>query len=252
MRKVIFLLLMIANTMVAQTADSLFVKANNFYKEGKIEQAIETYKKIESQNLISSELYYNLGNCYYKLNKVGPSIYNYEKALQLDPLNEDVKNNLIFAKRLAIDTIEELPASFLQKFNKNYLQKLSYNQWAILVVFLSFLGSILFLLFYFADVPSRKRLYFGTSIFSFLFLIISILITCNQFTVSKNTIEAIIFSEKTEVKNAPTFNSEDVFTLHEGTKVFVLDGVDNWKKIKLADGKIGWIIADELKLLSDF
>jgi tetratricopeptide (TPR) repeat protein len=252
MRKVIFLLLMIANTMVAQTADSLFVRANNLYKEGKIEQAIETYKKIESQNLISSELYYNLGNCYYKLNKVGPSIYNYEKALQLDPLNEDVKNNLIFAKRLAVDTIEELPASFLQKFNKNYLQKLSYNQWAILVVFLSFLGSILFLLFYFSDAPSRKRLYFGTSIFSFLFLITSILITYNQFATSKNTIEAIIFSEKTEVKNAPTFNSEDVFTLHEGTKVFVLDGVDNWKKIKLADGKIGWIIADELKLLSDF
>jgi uncharacterized protein YgiM (DUF1202 family) len=107
-------------------------------------------------------------------------------------------------------------------------------------------------LFYFSDASSRKRLYFGTSIFSFLFLITSILITYNQFATSKNTIEAIIFSEKTEVKNAPTFNSEDVFTLHEGTKVFVLDGVDNWKKIKLADGKIGWIIADELKLLSDF
>jgi tetratricopeptide (TPR) repeat protein len=252
MRKVIFLLLMIANTMVAQTADSLFVSANNLYKEGKIEQAIETYKKIESQNLVSAELYYNLGNCYYKLNKVGPSIYNYEKALQIDPLNEEVKNNLIFAKRLAIDSIEELPASFLQKFNKNYLQKLSYNQWAILVVFLSFLGSILFLLFYFADVPSRKRLYFSTSIISFLLLITSLLITYNQYATSKNTIEAIIFSEKTDVKNAPTFNSEDVFTLHEGTKVFVLDGVDNWKKIKLADGKIGWIIADELKLLTDF
>ena len=233
--------------MFAQTADSLFVRANNLYKEGKIEQAIETYKKIESQNLVSAELYYNLGNCYYKLNKVGPSIYNYEKALQIDPLNEDVKNNLIFAKRLAIDTIEELPASFLQKFNKNYLQKLSYNQWAILVVFLSFLGSILFLLFYFADVPSRKRLYFSTSILSFLLLITTILITYNQYATSNNTIKAIIFSEKTEVKNAPTFNSEDVFTLHEGTKVFVLDGVDNWKKIKLADGKIGWIIADELK-----
>jgi tetratricopeptide (TPR) repeat protein len=248
MRKVIFLLLIIANTtIVAQTADSLFVTANNLYKEGKIEQAIETYKKIESQNLVSAELYYNLGNCYYKLNKVGPSIYNYEKALQIDPLNGDVKNNLIFAKRLAIDTIEELPASFLQKFNKNFLQKLSYNQWAILVVFLSFLGSILFLLFYFADVPSRKRLYFSTSILSFLLLITTILITYNQYAASKNTIEAIIFSEKTDVKNAPTFNSEDVFTLHEGTKVFVLDGVDNWKKIKLADGKIGWIIADELK-----
>ena len=162
----IFLLVLSTNSVFSQTLDSLFVTANNLYKEGNIEQAIETYRKIESQNKISSELYYNLGNCYYKLNKVGPSIYNYEKALQIDPLNEDVKNNLIFAKRLALDNIEEVPKSFLQKLNKNYLQKLSYNQWAIVVVIFSFLGSILFLLFYFADIPSKKRLYFVTSIVS--------------------------------------------------------------------------------------
>ena len=245
----IFLLVLSTNSVFSQTLDSLFVTANNLYKEGNIEQAIETYRKIESQNKISSELYYNLGNCYYKLNKVGPSIYNYEKALQIDPLNEDVKNNLIFAKRLALDNIEEVPKSFLQKLNKNYLQKLSYNQWAIVVVIFSFLGSILFLLFYFADIPSKKRLYFVTSIVSFLLLIISIFITYNQHNISKNTIEAIIFTEKTEINNAPTLNSEAIFTLHEGAKVFVLDAVDNWKKIKLADGKIGWIIADDLKEL---
>ena len=149
MKKIVFLFLMVANFANAQTSSNLFETANNLYKEGKIEQAIETYKKIESQNLISAELYYNLGNCYYKLNKVGPTIYNYEKALKLDPLNEDVINNLIFAKRLALDNIEELPKSLLQKFNANYLQKLSYNQWAIIVIILSFLGSILFLLFFF-------------------------------------------------------------------------------------------------------
>lgn len=247
MKKIVFLFLMVANFANAQTSSNLFETANNLYKEGKIEQAIETYKKIESQNLISAELYYNLGNCYYKLNKVGPTIYNYEKALKLDPLNEDVINNLIFAKRLALDNIEELPKSLLQKFNANYLQKLSYNQWAIIVIILSFLGSILFLLFFFADSSSRKRLYFISSILSFLLLIITTFITYNQYNKSKNTIEAIIFSEKTEVKNAPTLNSEDVFTLHEGTKVFVLDAVDNWKKIKLADGKVGWIVANELK-----
>ena len=69
---------------------------------------------------------------------------------------------------------------------------------------------------------------------------------------SKNNKEAIVFVEKTEVRNAPTLNSEEVFTLHEGTKVLVLDSVDDWKKIKLSDGKLGWIIADEIKLLSDF
>ncbi|MGB0892327.1 MAG: SH3 domain-containing protein, partial [Flavobacteriaceae bacterium] len=180
---------------------------------------------------------------------VAPTIYNYEKALQLDPLNQDAANNLVFAKRLTLDAIEELPKTFLQRFNENYLQKFSFNQWAIIVVILSSLASLLFLLFYFSVTSSRKRMYFVTSILSFLLLIISLVITYNQYNFSKNNINAIIFSEKAEVKNAPTLNSEDVFTLHEGTKVKVLDAVDNWKKIKLADGKIGWIIASELKVL---
>ncbi len=252
MKKLLFIFLFIANTLTAQEVDSLFTTANDLYKNGKLEEAIEQYKKIESQDLVSSELYYNLGNSYYKLNKVGPSIYYYEKALKLDPLNQDVKNNLVFARRLALDNIEEIPKTVLQKFNANYLQKLSYNQWAVIVIVFSVLGSLLFLLFYFAEVPLKKRFYFVTSIFSFLLLVTTLFITYNQYNFSKNNKVAIVFAEKTEVRNAPTLNSEEVFTLHEGTKVIVLDAVDNWKKIKLADGKLGWIIADEIKLLNDF
>jgi tetratricopeptide (TPR) repeat protein len=252
MKKIVFLLLITTNIISAQTAGESFSSANDLYKNEKFEQAIALYKKIEAQGLVSSELHYNLGNCYYKLNKVGPSIYHYEKSLKLDPLNEDVKNNLIFAKRLALDNIKELPKTVFQKFNKNYLQVLSYNQWAIVAIVFSVLGSLLFLLFYFALSPSKKRFYFATSALSFILLITSYLITYNQYFRSKNNKEAIVFAKKTAVKNAPTLNSEEVFTLHEGTKVLVLDSLDNWKKIKLADGKLGWIIADEIKLLSNF
>jgi tetratricopeptide (TPR) repeat protein len=252
MKKILFLILIVANSISAQNADSLFYSANDLYKNEKFEKAIELYKQIESKGLTSSELYYNLGNSYYKLNQVGPSIYYFEKALKRNPLNEDVKNNLIFAKRLALDKIEELPKTVFQKFNINYLQQLSYNQWAVVVIVLSLLGSVLFLLFYFADAPSIKRLYFITSSLCFILLIGALLITFNQYSLSKNNKEAIVFAEKTEVRNAPTFNSEEVFTLHEGTKVLVLDAVDNWKKIKLADGKIGWIIADEIKILANY
>lgn len=249
MKKVVFLLLIIASQIHTQNLDSLFVSANELYKNGKYNEAIEKYKRIESQELVSSELYYNLGNSYYKLNKVGPSIYYYEKALRLNPLNEDVKNNLVFAKRLALDNIEVLPQTVFQKLNSNYLQKLSYNQWAIVVVVFSILAALLFLLYYFSYSSSIKRLFFVTSMGCFLFLAISIFITYNQYNFSKNNKQAIVFAEKTEVRNAPTLNSEEVFTLHEGTKVLVLDAVDNWKKIKLADGKLGWIIASEIKLL---
>jgi tetratricopeptide (TPR) repeat protein len=252
MKKILFLVLIIANTISAQNANDLFSSANDLYKNEKFEKAIERYKEIESQGLISSELYYNLGNSYYKLNKVGPSIYYFEKALKINPLNEDVKNNLVFAKRLALDKIEELPKTVFQKFNINYLQQLSYNQWAIVIIVFSVLGSLLFLLFYFADTPFIKRIYFVTSSLSFILLITALIITFNQYSISKNNKEAIVFAEETEVRNAPTFNSEEVFTLHEGTKVLVLDAIDSWKKIKLADGKIGWIIADDIKLLSTF
>ena len=252
MKKILFLLLIVANVVTAQNASDSFTSANNLYKTEKFEEAIQLYQKIETEGFISSELYYNLGNSYYKLNKVGPSIYYFEKSLKLNPLNEDVKNNLVFAKRLALDNIEELPNTIFQKFNKNFLQKLSYNQWAISAIIFSVLGSLLFLIFYFATTPSKKRFYFAASSSSLILLAFSLLITYNQYFASKNNKEAIIFVEKTEVRNAPTLNSEEVFTLHEGTKVLVLDSVDDWKKIKLSDGKLGWIIADEIKLLSDF
>lgn len=249
MKKFLFLLLMIANAAFSQSTEELFQEANDLYKNDKLEEAIQIYEKIEAQGLVSSELFYNLGNCYYKLNKVGPSIYNYEKALQLDPLNEDATNNLIFARRLALDNIEELPRTVFQKINENLLQKLSYNQWAIIVVVFSFIGSLLFLFFYFASTPSKKRFYFVTSTLSFILLLFAFTITYQQYSFAQNNKVAIVFAEETEIHNAPTLNSDEVFTLHEGTKVIVLDTIDDWKKIKIADGKIGWIVASEIKEL---
>ena len=252
MKKILFLLLVIANSISGQNADSLFVSANELYRNGAFEEAIKKYKEIETLDSVSSELFLNLGNAHYKLNKVGPTIFYYEKALKLDPLNTDVKNNLIFAQRLALDNIKEVPKTIFQKFNSTYLQKLSYNEWAIVVVLFSFLTALFFLLFYFSYSPTKKRIYFTTSILSFIIFIFTVFITFNQYKQTKNKKEAIVFAEKTEVRSAPTLNAEEIFTLHEGTKVMVLDTLDNWKKIKIADGKEGWIIANEIKLLNNF
>ena len=102
MKKLLFLLLITTNLTIGQNIQELFNSANDLYRQEKIEQAIKIYQKIESKGMVSSELFYNLGNSYYKLNKVGPSIFYYEKALELNPLNQDVKNNLVFAKRLSL------------------------------------------------------------------------------------------------------------------------------------------------------
>ena len=209
MKKIIVILLFfITNIVSAQTVNELFTNANTLYKEGKHQEAIELYNQIESTGKVSSGLYFNLGNSHYKLNQVAPSIYNYEKALLLDPLNEDAQNNLIIAKRLTLDRIEELPRSIFQKLDKNLLQKLSYNTWAIIVVLLSFLASFLFLMFYFSYTPNKKRLYFTTSILSFILLAFSLIITFTQYNQVQNKIEAIVFTEEVDVKNAPTNDSD--------------------------------------------
>ena len=248
MKNILFLLFAIANSISGQNADSLFVSANELYRNGAFEEAIKKYKEIETLDAISSELYLNIGNAHYKLNKVGPTIFYYEKALKLDPLNTDVKNNLIFAQRLALDNIKEVPKTVFQKLNKNYLQRLSFDEWAVVVVSFSFLTAILFLLFYFGYSPTKKKnllqyKYLQLYTVTFFAFLLHLVNTIRQ----KIKKEAIVFAEKTAVRNAPTLNSEEVFILHEGAKVIVLDAIDNWKKIKLADGKQGWIISEEIK-----
>ncbi len=250
MKKILILLLFVSQFVLAQSSEDLFKKGNEYYKLGQYNDAIETYNQIKKLDLSASELYYNLANCYYKLNQVAPAIYNYEKALLINPLNDDAKNNLIFAKRLTIDNIEELPKSLFQKIDKSFVKKLSYNEWAIISVVFSFLSCSLFLLFYFSFTPSKKRLFFVTSMIGFLLLIFSSALTVKEYSFTQNNIEAIVFAENVEIKNAPILNSDTIFTLHEGTKVTVLDSVDQWKKIKIADGKIGWVPSGEIKLLT--
>ena len=252
MKKNLILLLFLSSQLFSQNSEKLFKEGNEHYKLSNYSEAISSYEKIEALGLISSELYYNLGNSHYKLNQVAPAIYNYEMALLLNPLNEEAQSNLVFAKRLTIDAIDEIPKTIFQKLDDAIVKKLSYNEWAIVNVVFSVLGTLLFLLFYFSFTPSIKRLFFVTSILSFLLLLITLFFTIKEYTYSNTTVEAIIFSKEITINNAPTDNSEKIFTLHEGTKVLVLDTVDNWKKIRISDGKTGWIIADKIKILSIF
>ena len=247
--KLILLLLFAYSNAFAQSNSELFEQANELYRNEKYVKAIGLYEQIEASGLVSSELYYNLGNSYYKINKVAPSIYNLEKALLLNPQNSDAANNLVFANRMTIDAIEVLPKTFFQNLEENIIQQLSFNQWAYISVSASILTCLFFLFFYFSYIPARKRTYFVISILSGLILIGSLLFTFKQFDTSISTIEAIVFDEKTSVKDAPLTSGQEVFEIHEGLKVMVLDEVDVWKKIKLSDGKTGWILAESLKIL---
>lgn len=249
-RRFIFILaLIIGSYSYAQTSNDLFSQANDLYKNGQYSKAIELYLNIEKSGLESDDLFFNLGNSYYKLNKVAPSIYYYEKALKLNPMHQDASNNLVFAKRMTIDIIEDLPKTFLQRFSSTVVQKLTYDTWAILAVTASFLAALLFLMYYFSSSPKRKIFYFNITVFAVFVMAVTVVFAYSNYETTQKNSNAIIFSSKSEIKNAPALNGETVFELHEGTKVTVLDALSNWKKIKLADGKIGWVNASDIKVI---
>jgi len=248
-KHILLLLFFISQFLFSQDINSFFVEGNKLYQQEKYNEAITQYLQIEQQEEHTASLYYNLGNAYYKTNKIAASIYYYEKALQLAPNDKDIKVNLAFAKRMTLDNIEALPNSFLDKISKKTIQKLHFDSWAYIGVGLSFLFALFFLLYHFSNSTAKKRFYFITSTVSFLLMLLSVFFAYKTNVLANSKQEAIVFAQQTTIKTAPILSSETVFELHEGTKVSVLETMDNWKKIKIADGQTGWIIATELKEL---
>ncbi|WP_196886976.1 tetratricopeptide repeat protein [Aureivirga sp. CE67] len=251
MRKLIlFLCICIFSFASAQNQNpkTLFEQANSLYKADKYNEAIKKYKEIESEDYISDVLYFNMGNTYYKLNQIAPSIYYYEKALKVNPNNKEAKNNLVFANRLALDKIEEVPNSVLENISDNFIMKFNYNQWAWIAVVGAFVCAIFFLIYYFSYTSKKKLLFFNVSIFAFIVFGISFFFAIKNHSLITKTKEAIIFSEKIPVKESPKMNSETLYDLHEGTKVLVIDSMeDGWSKIKIANGSEGWVQSESFR-----
>jgi len=242
MRRWVLITFILTSVLVSgQSPDSLFVEANELYRQENYGEALNIYEEIESKGLESWALYYNMGNIHYKMNKVAPAIYYYEKALLLSPDNRDVLFNLEFANQMVLDNIEPLPRNLWQRFMDSVILKLTYENWAKVSVGLAFLFALLFLMYHFSYSTGKKRFYFISSTVTVVLVTVFLFFAFrNQHYMNSNR-EAIVFASEAEVKNAPTGSSEVYFELHEGTKVSVLETLDNWKKIRIADGKIGWI-----------
>ena len=233
----------------SQTTES-FKQANDLYNSGYYKEAINQYDSILESNQHSAELYFNLANCYYKLNEIGPSIFYYEKALQLAPDDTDILNNLGYAQKMTIDAIQEVPESEVSKLLNKTLNSLSVDGWATRSVGLVFLFVALFLGYYLSHSETKKRLFFISSSVVLILLFISLSLLFKKDNFDKSTHPAILFAKETEVKAEPNLRSETSFTLHEGTKVLVIEDYNaDWSKIKLLNGETGWISSSELKAL---
>lgn len=232
--------------------NKLFDEATTAYNSGEYEKAIDLYTNILDNGEHSTAVYYNLGNSFYKLNKIAESIYYYEKALLLSPNDEEVKTNLSYAQNMTLDAIESMPETGLSKLYKSVTDKLTFDQWAYFAIAFMFLFVLLYILFYYANASTLKRWSFIGSILALFICIIAIVFAYIQRRDFKDLQPAIIFAEESSIKSEPNTSSQEVFVIHAGTKANVIDQLDDWNRIKLADGKTGWIQKNKLKLLKDF
>lgn len=230
--------------------DAVFEQANALYNEGKYADAIDKYESILESKEHSAELYFNLGNANYKLNNIAPSIYYFEKALQLNPNDKEIENNLAFAQNMTIDAIDKVPQVGFSRLVNNIVNTFSKDVWAKIAVSGAVLFVLLFLMYHFSYATSRKRIAFVVSIISLFVACFSVAMAFQKESLDKRDNPAIVFAQESRVKSEANKTSEEVFRLHEGTKVKVLETYEDWKKIQLSDNSIGWIPAKDIKLLN--
>lgn len=232
--------------------EALFDLATEAYNAGEYQAAVDNYLEIIENGKHSPELYYNLGNAYYKLNQIAPSIYYYEKALLLKPNDSEIKNNLAYAQNMTLDAIETLPETGFAKLYNSLLGFLSFDQWSYVAVVFTVLFVLLYIAFHYFRYSSRKRSAFVLSIVCLFMAITSLVFAYLEYQAFKADRPAIVFAQESSVKSEPNKKSQEAFALHEGTKVIVLDALNDWKKIRIADGTIGWIPSEDIKMLKDF
>ena len=244
MKKSLFIFLLITQVFFAQAS---FETGNKLYQKGDYNGAIAAYESILNAKKQSAEVYFNLGNCYYKLNKVAPAIYNYEKALLLKPNDKDILNNLNFAKKLTIDEIKEVPKVGFEKLVRDFTANYDYNTWAWISVGFAFLFLLFFLGYYFSSLTLSKRIFFVGMFIILIAILISVFSAVFEKNHYQNERPAIVFKEMISVKSEPKSSSSEVLELHEGTKVYVLESFDGWNKIQLTDGTEGWLEKNDIK-----
>lgn len=244
--KRLLVLFLFVSTMVSAQA---FERGNEQYRKGDYAAAADTYERILKGGKHSAELYFNLGNAYYKQHKVALSIYNFERALLLSPGDRDIKGNLEFARKLAIDDIREKPKVGFSKVASDLASLYQYDSWAWIAAIAAFVFMLFFVAYYLSSVALRKRVYFvGMSLCA-----LTILVSCASAwfgrDLYRNDRPAIVFAEVLPVKAEPKPNAPDAATLHEGTKVYVLENLEGWRKIELPDDTKGWIPAASIREL---
>ncbi len=237
-----FLFCIILYCSVNTTAANLTLdSANTAYSKGEYDKAVKLYETVKNKGLEAPELYFNLGNSYYKTNNIALAILNYERAKKLNPDNEDFNFNLKLAGQKIEDKIDVAPQLFLTQWKNSLLDLMTEKGWSMLCILLIIISLLLFAVYVTTRNRSLKQLgFFGGTI-----LIISSVLTFfaaqHKYNLTKNGSDAIITAAAITVTGSPSEKGSKLFVIHEGTKVSITQEDAEWSEIKIANGNVGWV-----------
>lgn len=232
-----------------QIVNATKAEGDSAYIKNDFASAIQIYESLLQQGE-APEIYYNLGNCYYKTDDIARAILNYERALLLSPGNTDIRANLEIARSKAIDKVTPVPEIFFITWIKSLVNSQSSDSWARtgIISFLLLLVSLA--IFFFTQHIKWKKIGFSAAILFLIVTVLSNLFASQQKSYLTNRNDAIILSPSVTVRSTPSESGTSLFVLHEGRKVEIKDNsMREWKEIRLEDGKVGWVPSSSIEVI---
>ncbi len=252
MKKLLTFILLAFWSVVLGTAndngvDSLLFKAKNAYEQKDFSDAALYYQVVVDSGYQSVELFYNIGNAYFKQGDFARAILNYERAMLLDPTDEDVQFNLSKSKTYVVDKIEAIPEFFIKTWFRNTIVMFNSDAWAKLAIVIFILTLSGLLLFFVSNKVVLKKMAFSLSVLMLIFFLITGFFSIKARDYIESSTNAIIMAPTVTVKSSPDEDGVDVFIIHEGTKVSILRSLAGWYEVSIADGKQGWLKTNEVE-----
>jgi tetratricopeptide (TPR) repeat protein len=237
----------ISNDFVrAQSLSVLADSAQKAYEKQHFQTSISFYEKILNQGNTSASLHYNLGNAYFRTNQLGKAIYNYEIAKKLNPNDEDILFNLRIASAKTVDKIDVKENFFVNTVKSNIYTYFTTNEWAWISILLTASALFFFALYICARNTALKRFGFWSgSLLGIATIVVFIIGFAALHNLQKKS-QAVILAQTVQVFNAPNESGKSQFSLHEGTKVNVLETKEQWSSVKLDNGNEGWVKTTEI------
>ncbi|WP_245446987.1 tetratricopeptide repeat protein [Mucilaginibacter celer] len=250
LKRIIYLFMIVAMPLLAfgdVTVNAQLKKGNEQYAKGQYKEAIATYQKIADDGHMSALVYFNLGNAYFKNNDVPSALLYYEKAHKLSPGDEDINFNIQFANQKTTDKVEAPTEFFITRWWHSFILRFSLTTLAVISVLLMITGFALLVVYRFTNSVGVKKASFYAALLIIFLGLGSMFTADRQQQYFDGHHGAIIFSNSVNVKSAPTPTAKNLFLIHDGTKVDVLDNNNGWMRVKLANGSEGWINASDAR-----